>query len=145
MKRTQVNFKTVCMTKDKSHIYSAINLFELHCRRLIKNCQAKKYLAKNFCHISVNLHRILFNFFVLVVNLNFYCSSEALEVRANRLYCMRLTSLNYGHCGFRARWSRINSDRSIPTRIVSFCWKTSSKPEQVFKLKLRDRLMKVLS
>ena len=54
------------MTKDKSHIYSAINLFELHCRRLIKNCHAKNYLAKKFLsiwHISVNLHRILFNFF----------------------------------------------------------------------------------
>ena len=136
------------MTKDKSHIYSAIDLFELHCRRLIKNCQAKKYLAQkilSICHISVNLHRILFNFFVLIVNLNLYCSSEVFEVRANRLYCVCLTSVNYGHCGFRARWSCINSDRSIPTRIVSFCRKTSSRPEQVFKLKLRDRLTKVLS
>ena len=136
------------MTKDKSHIYSAINLFELHCRRLIKNCHAKQIFSEQnlrIWHISLNLHRILFNLFVLIVNLNLYCSSEALEVRANRLYCVCLTSVNYGHCGFRARWSCINSDRSIPTRIVSFCWKTSSRPEQVFKLKLRDRLMKVLS
>ena len=39
-------------------------------------------------HIGVNLHRILFNLFVLIVNLNLYCSSEAPEVRAHRLYCM---------------------------------------------------------
>ena len=31
-----------------SHICSATNLFELYCRRLIKNCPAKKYLAKKF-------------------------------------------------------------------------------------------------
>ena len=135
------------MAKKNSHICSFINLFELQCRRLIKNCHVKNIYQQIFSiwHISVNLHRILFNLFVLIVNLNLYCSSEALEVRANRLYCVCLTSVNYGHCGFRARWSCINSDRSIPTRIVSFCWKTSSRPEQVFKLKLRDRLMKVLS
>ena len=40
---------------------------------------------------------------VLIVNLNLYCSSEAPEVRENRLYRMCLTSVNYGHCGFRAR------------------------------------------
>ena len=98
------------MTKNKSHVCSAISLFELRCRRLIENCRAKKYLAKKISsiwHISVNLHRILFNFFVLVVNLNLYCSSEALEARENRLYCVRLTSVNYGYCGFRARWSCI--------------------------------------
>ena len=39
-------------------------------------------------HIGVNLHRILLNLFVLIVNLNLYCSFEAPEVRAHRLYCM---------------------------------------------------------
>ena len=73
----------------------------------------------------VTLHRILFNLFVLTVNLNSYCSSKDREVRANRLYCVWLTSVNYGHCGFRARWSRINFDRYIPTRIVSICSKIS--------------------
>ena len=48
----------------------------------------------------VNLHRILFNLFVLTVNLNLYCSSEAFEVRANRLYCVCLTSVNYGIVAF---------------------------------------------
>ena len=93
-------FQETVYDEKKNHICSAINLFELQCRRLIKNC-----------HVSVNLHRILFNLFVLIVNLNLYCSSEASEVRANRLYCMCLKSVNYGHCGFRARWSRINFDR----------------------------------
>ena len=73
----------------------------------------------------VTLHRILFNLFVLTVNLNSYCSSKDREVRANRLYSVCLTSVNYGHCGFRARWSRINFDRYIPTRIVSICSKIS--------------------
>ena len=95
--------------------------------------------------ISVNLHRILFNLFVLTVNLNLYCSSEAREVRANRLYCVCLTSTNYGHCGFRARWSCVNFERQIRTRIASICSKTSSRPKRVFKLKLRERLMKVPS
>ena len=48
----------------------------------------------------VNLHRILFNLFVLTVNLNLYCSSEARELRANRLYCIYLTSTNYGIVAF---------------------------------------------
>ena len=48
----------------------------------------------------------MFNLFVLTVNLNLYCSSEALEIRANHLYCMCLTSVNHAHCGFRAKWSR---------------------------------------
>ena len=48
----------------------------------------------------VNLHRILFNLFVLTVNLNLYCSSEARELRANRLYCVYLTSTNYGIVAF---------------------------------------------
>ena len=74
-------FQETVYDEKNDHICSAINLFELQCRRLIKNC-----------HVSVNLHRILFNLFVLIVNLNLYCSSEALEVRANRLYCVRLTS-----------------------------------------------------
>ena len=103
MKRTLASFKTVCMTKKNSHICSSINLFELQCRRLIKNCH-----VKSIWHISVNLHHILFNLFVLIVNLNLYCSSEALEVLADRLYCVFLTSVKYGHRGFRARWSCIN-------------------------------------
>ena len=51
-------------------------------------------------HIGVNLHRISFDLFVLTVNLNLYCSSEAFEVRANRLYCVCLTSVNYGIVAF---------------------------------------------
>ena len=115
------------MAKKNSHICSSINLFELQCRRLIKNCHVKNIYQQilSIWHISVNLHRILFNLFVLIVNLNLYCSSEAPEVRATRLYCMCLKSVNYGHCGFRARWSRINFDRYIPTRIVSICSKIS--------------------
>ena len=50
----------------------------------------------------------VFNLLVLIVNLNLYCSSEALEVWAYRLYCVFLTPLNYGHRGIRARWSCIN-------------------------------------
>ena len=90
--------------------------------------------------ISVNLHRILFNLFVLTVNLNLYCSSEARELVLRILDVHELW-----HCGFRARWSRINFDRYIRTRIVSICSKTSSRPKRVFKLKLRERLMKVPS
>ena len=110
MKRTLASFKTVCMTKKNSHICSSINLFELQCRRLIKNCHVKNIYQQilSIWHISVNLHRILFNLFVLIVNLNLYCSSEALEVWADRLYCVFLTSVSYGHRGFRARWSCIN-------------------------------------
>ena len=37
-------------------------------------------------------YRMFFNLFVLTVNLNLYCSSEAFEVRTNRLYCVCLTS-----------------------------------------------------
>ena len=37
-------------------------------------------------------YRMFFNLFVLTVNLNLYSSSEAFEVRANRLYCVCLTS-----------------------------------------------------
>ena len=107
-------FQETVYDEKKNHICSAINLFELQCRRLIKNCHAKKIFSKQnlrIWHISLNLHRILFHLFVLIVNLNLYCSSEAPEVRATRLYCMCLKSVNYGHCGFRARWSRINFDR----------------------------------
>ena len=100
----------MCKTKKNSHICSSINLFELQCRRLIKNCHVKNIYQQilSIWHISVNLHRILFNLFVLIVNLNLYCSSEALEVLADRLYCVFLTSVKYGHRGFRARWSCIN-------------------------------------
>ena len=99
-------FQETVYDEKNDHICSAINLFELQCRRLIKNCHAKKIFSKQnlwIWHISVNLHRILFNLFVLIVNLNLYCSSEAPEVRENRLYSMCLTSVNYGHCDFRAR------------------------------------------
>ena len=98
------------MTKKNSHICSSINLFELQCRRLIKNCHVKNIYQQilSIWHISVNLHRILFNLFVLIVNLNLYCSSEALEVLADRLYCVFLTSVKYGHRGFHVRWSCIN-------------------------------------
>ena len=93
------------MTKKNCQFCGAFNLFELHCRRLMKNCRAKKYLAiiLSIWHINEILYRIMFNLFVLTVNLNLYCSSEALEVRANHLYCMCLTSVSYGHCGFRAK------------------------------------------
>ena len=67
------------------------------------------------------MYRIMFKLFVLTVNLNLYCSSEALEVRANHLYCMCVTSVSYAHCGFLAKWSRANFERKIPTRIVSIC------------------------
>ena len=50
----------------------------------------------NIWRNNANLHRISFDLFVLTVNLNLYCSSEAFEVRANRLYCVCLTSVNYG-------------------------------------------------
>ena len=59
---------------------------------------------------------ILFDLFVLTVNLNLYCSSEALEVRANRLYCVCLTSVNYGHCSFPA----FAQDRAVETFIDKF-------------------------
>ena len=55
----------------------------------------------------------MFNLLVLIVNLNLYCSSEALDVRGNHLYCVCLTSVNYGHCGFRARWSCISIHRKF--------------------------------
>ena len=121
------------MTKKNCHFCGAFNLFELHCRRLMKNCRAKKYLAiiLSIWHINEILYRIMFNLFVLTVNLNLYCSSEALEIRANHLYCMCLTSVSYALCGFRAKQSRANFDREIPTRIVSICRKTFSRPEQV--------------
>ena len=64
-------------------------------------------------HISVNLLRILFNLFVLIVNLNLYCSSEAREVRANRLYCVYLTSTNYDIVAFA-------QDGTIETLIDKF-------------------------
>ena len=90
-------FKKLCMTKKIVILVAPLIYFELHCRRLIKNCQAKTIFSKNnlrIWHVGVNLHRILFNLFVLIVNLNLYCSSEAPEVRANHLYCMCLTSVN---------------------------------------------------
>ena len=103
------------MTKKNSHICSSINLFELQCRRIIKNCHVKNIYQQilSIWHISVNLHRVLFNLLVLIVNLNLYCSSEALDVRGNHLYCVCLTSVNYGHCGFRARWSCISIHRKF--------------------------------
>ena len=100
---------------------------------LLKTVQVKNILRfiLSIRHIKENLYRIMFNLFVLTVNLNLYCSSEALEIRANHLYCMCLTSVSYAHCGFRAKQSRANFDREIPTRIVSICRKTFSRPEQV--------------
>ena len=43
--------ETECDEKN-GHICSVINLFELHCRLLIENCQAKKNFGKNLriCH-----------------------------------------------------------------------------------------------
>ena len=89
------NFKKLCMTKKK--VIFAAPLIYLN------------YTVDK--HIIANLDRILFNLFVLAVNLNFYCSSEAIEVRANRLYRVCLTSVNYGHCSFRPGWSRGSFDR----------------------------------
>ena len=57
---------------------------------------------------NANSHRILFGLFVLTVNLNLYCSSEAFEVRAIHLNCVYLMSVNYAHCDFCAKWSRVN-------------------------------------
>ena len=68
-------------------------------------------LILSIWHINENLYRIMFNLCVLTVNLNLYCSSEALEVRVNHLYCMCLTAVSYAHCRFRAKWSRKNFDR----------------------------------
>ena len=51
IKRTYANFKNPCITK-KSHICSVINLFQLHCRWLIKSPQAKKYSAINFKYLA---------------------------------------------------------------------------------------------
>ena len=78
------------MAKKKSHICSSIYLFELQCRRLNKNCHVKNIYQQilSIWHISVNLHRILFNLFVLIVNLNLYCSSEA-KVKKTRLKSYR--------------------------------------------------------
>ena len=47
----------------------------------LKTVQLKNIYQKNFriWHIGVNLHRILFNVFVLIVDLNLYFSSEARE------------------------------------------------------------------
>ena len=38
-------FQETVYDEKKNHVCSAINLFELHYRRLIKNGHAKKYLA----------------------------------------------------------------------------------------------------
>ena len=59
-------------------------------------------------HINVNLHRILSNFFVLTVNLNLYWSWKTFELRTYCLCWVCMTSVNYGHCDFRARWRRIS-------------------------------------
>ena len=64
-------------------------------------CNIKKFQETVYDEKKcVNLHRILFNLFVLTVNLNLYCSSEARELRANRLNCVYLTSTNYGIVAF---------------------------------------------
>ena len=50
-------FQKTVYDEKNGHICSVINSFELHCRLLIKNRQAKKYLAKDLriCHIAVCL------------------------------------------------------------------------------------------
>ena len=47
-------FQETVYDEKNGHICSVINLFELYCRLLIENSQAKKYLAKNLriCHIA---------------------------------------------------------------------------------------------
>ena len=52
VERTQVNYKNLRITKKNSHICSAINLFQLHCRWLIKNFQAQIYLAIHSLYLA---------------------------------------------------------------------------------------------
>ena len=47
------NIKNVSKIQETVYDNSSDNsLFELHCRRLIKNCLAKKYLAINFKYLA---------------------------------------------------------------------------------------------
>ena len=87
----------------------------------------------------------MFNLFVLTVNLNLYCSSEAFEVRSNHLYCMCLTSV--------ILTVAFAQNGAVQTSIDKFQHESSvfagrlsrGQSKLLFKLKLRDRLIKVLS
>ena len=47
-------------------------------------------LILSIWHINENLYRIMFNLCVLTVNLNLYCSSEALEVRVKKSFVLHV-------------------------------------------------------
>ena len=71
------------------NICSAINLFQLHCRWMIKNFQAQMYLAIHSLYLAYQCKfasQILFNLFVLTVNLNLYCSWKTL--RFEQIVCV---------------------------------------------------------
>ena len=71
------------------NICSAINPFQLHCRWLIKNFQAQIYLAIHSLYLAYQskfASQILFNLYVLTVNLNFHYSSKTL--RLEQIVCV---------------------------------------------------------
>ena len=84
VERTQANYKNLrIMKKKNSHICSAINLFQLHCRWLIKNFQAQIYLAIHSLYLT---YQRKFASHFVYVNLNLYCSWKTL--RLEQIICV---------------------------------------------------------
>ena len=108
--RTYANFKNPCITKKKVMFAAPLIYFNYIVDDSLKAVKLKLFSNKflSIWHINVNLHRILSNFFVLTVNLNLYWSWKTFELRTYCLCWVCLTSVNYGHCDFRARWRRIS-------------------------------------
>ena len=52
IKKRKQNSRNCVWRKKNWHFCSDNNLFEIHCRLLIKNCQAEKYLAINFKYMA---------------------------------------------------------------------------------------------
>ena len=135
------------MTKKNSHFCSAYNLYELHCRRLIKNCRAKKYLAINFKNLAYQWKFI--SCLICLSSLSTWICIVALKpLRFDQTICIA--------CAWRP-WVILTvafaQNGAVQTLIDKSQHESSvfagrlsrGQRKLLFKLKLRDRLIKVLS
>ena len=135
------------MRKKNSHFCSAYNLYELHCRRLIKNCRAKKYLAINFKNLAYQWKFI--SCLICLSSLSTWICIVALKpLRFDQTICIA--------CAWRP-WVILTvafaQNGAVQTSIDKFQHESSvfagrlsrGQSKLLFKLKLRDRLIKVLS
>ena len=130
------------------HFCGAFNLFELHCRRLMKNCRAKKYLAIILSIWHINEIYIASCLICLSLLSTWICIVALKPLRFEQIICIA--------CAWRP-WVMVivafAQNGAVQTLIDKFQHESSvfagrlsrGQRKLLFKLKLRDRSIKVLS